>query len=189
MSTHRKEIEYKYDATEVPLDIFKLACASLHPVGSSESSGYDHFYSNGTDSFCRHRQGSDVNQLTFKKKLNKLNVVRTEHNVDLAHSTAKDTVRDLCEALGYKYKGTIFKNNFVFIYEKFVLSYYLVYNKDMTELGRFLEIEATENWPWKEEKEALEMLDSVAEKLSYCIDYDLGFSQRIRKSLFEMFSD
>ena len=185
MSTHRKEIEYKYNADGIDLGKFKRFCQARKPIRASEAAGYDHFYSSDRESFCRHRQGSDLNQLTFKRKLTGSNVVRTEHNLDLLPTVSSDSVHDMCQALGYEYKNTIYKNNFVFEYGDYVLSYYLVYDSNLKELGRFMEIEAREGLPWESEQKALNCLQEVEEAARE----QLGITpqRRVKRSLFEMF--
>ncbi len=62
--------------------------------------------------------------------------------------------------------------------------YYVVYDQDMKELDRFLEIEMLEDYPWKSEQEARKHLAMVETWLS-----SLGATPENResKSLFERY--
>lgn len=190
MSTIGKEIEYKYSAQEVSLGRFKAFCEHREPKEVVQSSGYDHFYKSKKDdaSFCRHRQGNDLNQLTFKRKLTeKNNVVRTERNLSLETKVSAEEVEALCEEFGYEYNSTIFKNIFVYIYDRYVLAYYVVYDTNLKELGRFFEIEASETAEWLSEEKALDYIREVEQDVTQTLK--VTPQNRIRRSLFEMFGE
>lgn len=182
------EIELKYRADDIALSAFSKY-AELCNQGFNkfiQASGWDHFYDRQDEpgSFCRHRVGADMNQLTFKRKTtDKNNFVRTEHNIDLTPSVRKDQVEALCREFGYKYNTTIFKNCFIYKYDLHTFVFYICYDVDMKELGRFLEIEMSEDHPWKGD-EAWNQLLSLESSLK-C----LGIipQRRMKTSLFEMF--
>ena len=60
----------------------------------------------------------------------------------------------------------------------------MVYDENIKELGRFIEIEADETHEWKSEKEALEEINKFEKLL---LPLGLNNKNRLRKSLFEMF--
>lgn len=183
------EIETKYNASNISFEVFEKFCKSRLPESNLFASGYDHFYDKASDSssFCRHRVGPDSNQLTFKRKTTTSNnFVRTEHNIDLAPGVSKEQVEALCSEFGYKYNTSIFKTCFVYKYIWYVLSYYICYDLDMVERGRFVEIEMREDHKWANEDEAWSSL-VVLEKL--CKSLGLTPKSRIRKSLFELYRE
>lgn len=180
-----KEIEFKY-AAEVTLTEFKDFAEKRTPLKFILISGWDHFYSKPDDrnSFYRHRVNTNENQLTFKRKTTAENsFVREEHNVDLPLSVSTDKINALCAINGYLYDTSIFKNCFIYNYSNYTLVYYICYDKDMNEFGRFIEIEMSENYDWINESEAFNEL-TIVEKLSR--DLKVNSKKRITESLYEM---
>lgn len=183
-----KEVEFKYNAENLTLSDFTEFCAKHKPSFKFiMASGWDDFYENIKDptAFCRHRHGPDANQLTFKRKLaDSNNFIRTEHNMDMTDKMRPDQVSALCSEFGYKYNTTLFKNCFIYKFDWYTLVYYICYDKDMKELGRFFEIEMAEEHDWKDEQEAWNEL-VVLEKLAK----PLGVSpqSRVKRSLWEMY--
>jgi len=184
------EVEFKYNADDITLDIFTKFCRGLNKAPKViYASGYDYFYASKGDvgAFWRHRVSPDSNLLTFKRKNNdKNNFVRVEVNLKLDLATSVDDVAALCDANRCPYQGSIFKNCFIYVYDWYTLVYYICYDQGMKELGRFIEIEMSEEHPWQSEQEAFEQL-LVMEKL--CKPLGLTPQGRIRRSLFEMYSD
>jgi adenylate cyclase class IV len=183
------EIEFKYNADDVKLDDFVKFCLTHNPGEHKKitASGFDHFYDNteDPDAFGRLRVGPDVNQLTFKRKTQDANnFIRTEHNIDLAGHTARDQIDAFLGEFGYKYNMSLFKNCFVYIYDTYTFVYYICYDVAMKELGRFIEIEMSEEHSWVNETEAYNHL-LVLEKLMK----SLGISpqNRIKRSLYELY--
>lgn len=183
-----REVEFKYRADSIDLSDFVAFCLERRPARTVTASGFDRFYESKSDPncFCRHRQEPDkFNQLSFKRKTtDKNNYIRTEHNLDLGLKVNEDQVEALCAEFGYRYNTSIFKNCFIHKYEDYTLVYYICYNEDLNELGRFIEIEVDEDYPWKSEAEAWGVLTLLEEELK-----PLGISAqaRIKRSLFEMF--
>lgn len=182
-----KEIEFKYTADDMKLEDFIAFCEERQPKKQVIASGYDHFYETpqGSESFCRLRVGPDMNQLTFKRKTSESNnYVRTEHNLDIARKMTRAQVEALCAEFGYTYNTSIFKNCFVYTYDDHVLVYYICYDVNLNELGRFFEIEAREDYAWKTETEAR---DTIAALERICKPLGVSPQGRIKRSLFEMF--
>lgn len=183
-----KEVEFKYRADEISLTQFTDFCKGRAPDRFVMASGWDYFYDSETlEGFCRHRVGPDMNQLTFKRKLTAANnYVRTEHNLDLAPGMSVAAVSALCQEFGYKHNVTLYKNCFIYGYDWYTLVYYLVYDREMKELGRFLEIEMREDYTWNTEQDAWDAL-VVMEKL--CKPLGISPQSRVKRSLFEMFKE
>jgi adenylate cyclase class IV len=184
-----REVEAKYNAENITLTEFKEFCLAREPkvLNIVEAAGFDYFYSHPKepDAFYRHRMGPAFNQLTFKRKTTQGNSnIRIERNVDLALHTTKEQVAAEMEEHGYKFNMEIFKTCFVYFYDWYVLSYYVCYDKDMKELGRYIEIEASEHHDWHTEQEAWDAV-VVMEKL--CKPLGINPQMRIKRSLFELY--
>lgn len=180
------EIEFKYRADDISLKDFIAFCEARGPLRAVNPCGYDYFYDNAKDqdAFCRHRVGLDINQLTFKRKTTDANnFIRTEHNMDLVKAT-REQVRSLVSEFGYAHNFSLYKNCFVYSYDNYTLVYYVCYDEDMKELGRFIEIEMKEDFQWKSEQEAWDCL-LVFEKL--CKPLGISPQHRIKRSLFELY--
>lgn len=181
-----KEIEFKYKADDISLVAFTNFCErDEHKF--ILASGYDHFYSfkNDSESFCRHRVGPDKNELTFKRKTSdKNNFVRTEHNIQLDPRTTMDQIKALCKEFGYTHNTSIYKDCFVYKYPRYTFVYYICYNLDMKELGRFVEIEMEESYPWETEEQALNDMIELEKSFS---QFGVSPQSRVKRSLFEMF--
>lgn len=180
------EIEFKYQAT-VGLSEFIKFCENRNPLTKLVASGYDHFYQSKGDPncFCRHRVGPDSNQLTFKRKLaDNNNFIRTEHNIDLSSKMSSNAISKYLEEFNYTYNTSLFKNCFIYNYNDHTLVYYVVYDTDMTELGRFIEIEMSENGAFENEDLAWVELTTL-ERL--CRPIGTTAQGRIKRSLFEMY--
>lgn len=181
------EVELKYRADEISLPAFKAFCVDRGPKEVILASGYDHFYSNtkDPDAFCRHRTGTDFNQLTFKRKtVDNNNYVRTEHNLDLAPKVSEEQVKALCSEFGYQYNTSIFKTCYVYIFDWYVMAYYVCYDSGMKEVGRFVEIEAKESADWRNQEHAwseLLIIERTAKQIG------LSAQGRLKRSLYEMF--
>ena len=181
------EVEFKYRADEISLTDFHAFCKAKNPKKYIEASGFDHFYSNPkeTESFCRLRVGADMLQLTCKQKTTeKNNFTRAEDNINLKKGTSKAQVESFLSKVGYTYNTSIFKSCFIYKFESYTYVYYVCYDVDMKELGRFVEIEMCEECGWSSEQAALNEL-VILEKLSK----DLGITPqaRVKRSLYEMF--
>ena len=181
------EIETKYRADEMSLTSFHTFCKERSPHKYIYCSGYDHFYAarSKDGAFCRHRQGPDINELTFKRKTEEANsFIRTEHNISLTKDMTQDQLSALCSEFGYEYNTSIFKTCFVYWFDWYVLSYYICYNNEMKESGRFFEIEAREDYKWASEEEAWDQI-KVMER--FCKTLGITPQNRMKTSLFELY--
>lgn len=184
-----KEIEVKHRADGISLEKFDSFCRERQNFKKVIASGYDHFYSSPKqpDSFCRHRVGPDMNQLTFKRKnSNKNNYIRTEHNIDLDVSVTKNQIEALTSEFGYKFNFSLFKTCFVYMYPKHIFVFYVCYDTAMKELGRFVEIEAKEDFSWESDTEAWDYIIGLEKELAR---FGVSAQSRIKRSLFEMYSN
>lgn len=147
-------------------------------------SSYDDYFTNNKDEFIRYRHGDDIGELTIKRKttdLNNNNRVEVNVPTDGKSSTA---ITAFVGLLGYKKNFSIFKTCKIAFLEKAVIVYYVVYDENLNEKKRFIEIEASEQYNWSSEEEAW------AEVMKYeKILAPLGITpkNRLKKSLFELF--
>lgn len=181
-----KEVEYKYNSSGIQLSKFHHFCLEMEPLNYKEVSGTDQFYQNKSmpDRFYRYRvANADDMELTLKIVSDSGNVIRDEHNISLKHMSSS-AIGAYVKASGFEYSGEIFKNCFIYTYDYFILVYYICYNTNMQESGRFIEIEMREDYPWHSVEEAKQELDT-REKL--CKNLGIGPDSRESRSLFEMF--
>lgn len=180
-----KEIEYKYRVPDLRLTAFHEAGKALCPTSYIEASGTDYYFTNEHGSFVRYRAGDRQEFTTKYKTTSRNNYVRDEFNLLIGKGQPLERIASFLTSVGYsRLNFQIFKSCFIYYYEKFDLVYYVVYDPDMKELDRFLEIEMLEDYPWKSEREAREYLAKVERGLN-----GLGAQpvNRESKSLFERY--
>jgi adenylate cyclase class IV len=179
-----KELEFKYDAKDVSMDEFSLLIEKLNPNRWMIVSSYDEFFINKDGDFIRYRFTDDRGELTIKRKtISANNFNRVEVNLPTSGKNFA-AVNEFCSLLGYRHNFGIYKTCKIAFFEKAVFVYYVVYDKELKELRRFIEVEANEDYSWNSEKEALDFIEGCEESLK-----NLGITSknRLRKSLFEMF--
>lgn len=184
-----KEIEFKYDASDVSLRDFNKLISGLNPVYHLNAGSYDYYYEKQENEFIRFRAGFKP-ELTIKVKTAKTNsFIRTELNLPL--DTNKDTddlldtVNTFCSLLSFNPKFTIYKNCHIHYFKQWNAVYYIVYDVELKEVGRFIEIEINEGYP-DTEQQAKEDL-SIAEKL--LAPLGITSKNRMFKNLYEIFKE
>lgn len=144
------EVEYKYKSDNVKLTDFQNLMEKIGYKKKLDISSWDVYYcgneAGDVDNFLRLRL-SETPELTIKKKTkDNNNFTRIEVDVPLDNSRLTEPIVDkFSELLGY-YKSTkLFKSCFVYWQEYINYVFYAVYDKDLNELGRFVEIEINKN--------------------------------------------
>lgn len=186
MSKQFLEIETKYNAADMTLTSFTEFCKSRKPDKFVQASGWDHFYASEADKqqFGRHRVGADFNQLTVKTKTApKNNFIRQEDNLDFKEAISEERVKSFFAKFGYGHIKSIFKNCFIYKYPLYTLVYYVIYTVDMEEIGRYMEIEMSEDHPWHSAPAAWDALVRLERE---CKPLGVSAQGRIRKSLYEI---
>jgi adenylate cyclase class IV len=182
------EIEFKFNAKEISLKFFKEFCQGLKGESKyKEVSGWDDFWDskNDEDGFYRIREDHKILELTYKHKTkDNNNYVRDEHNLKIHPETSRAHVETFISSNGYSHNSRLFKNCFLYNFETYTLVYYVCYDEDMLELGRFIEIEMREDYPWPTEKDAWNELVAM-ERI--CKPLGISPQSRVKRSLFEMF--
>lgn len=192
MSDSYKELEFKYKADEVSLSEFVKVIEELKPSKRLDISSWDTYFVKQTpteqevDYFVRFRE-SDTPELTKKRKVKKENNwERLEIDLPLNKSANEKIVSDFVSLDGYEKNFKIYKTCFIFWFDLFNVVYYLVYDENMKEQGKFIEIEINkskvEQIGLEEAKELLANMEK--ETLS---KLNINHKNRMRNSLFELF--
>jgi adenylate cyclase class IV len=183
------ELEYKYNGDDIKLSDFIALATTLLPKKRLDTSSWDIYYTGKEkpDEFLRYRE-SDTPELTIKRKVKSTNNwERIEIDLPLDPTRiSKSTVDSWVHLEGYSENFKIFKSCFIFWYENFNLVYYIVYNENMKEKGRFIEIEIN-----KDKVPALGLEGAVKllkEQEQTLVKLGINPQNRLKRSLFEMFS-
>lgn len=187
------ELEYKYNAQKIELKDFTELMTVLQYDRRIDVSSWDAFFTNHEKEtkFLRYRMSENNPQLTVKVKVDDSNNwKRVEVNIPLDPNTKPSllefTVEHFVQELGFTKNFKIYKSCFIFWFDNYNYVYYTVYDENMKELGRFIEVEFDEEKVHVEftESEAFDILKEAEQKLS-----KLGITSknRLKKSLYEMF--
>jgi hypothetical protein len=184
------ELEYKFRADDIKLLDFIDFMNSTGYNKRKDMSSWDYYYVNKEkDSFLRFRD-SETPELTKKLKTNNNNNwSRIEVDVPLDKTrVTEDVINKFAELEGYNLNFKIYKSCFVFWRDTANFVYYIVYDENLVEKGRFIEVEV--------EKSAVPMLNSklTGGAIGHLKTLEtslqrIGISSknRLKKSLFEMF--
>lgn len=185
-----KELEYKYKADGVKLTDFQELAEALLPIKKLDASSWDVYYTKQEveDHFIRYRD-SDNPELTKKRKTKKENNwERIE--IDLPLDQARITERTVTSWVGldaYERNFKIYKSCFIYWFDNTNIVYYTVYDENMKEIGRYIEVEVNkEKVSEIGTEKCMEELKSLEEHLT-----KLGISSknRMKRSLFEIYKN
>lgn len=180
-----KEIESKYDAKDISMNKFMELVTNKYKINKKMLvSSFDDYFIDNEGNFIRYRYTDDRGELTIKRKTSdKNNNDRIEVNVPTTGDNLK-AIEAFVDLLGYKHNFGIYKTCQIYWVDKVVMVYYVVYDKEMKELRRFVEIEANEDLVWNSEQEAWDEVTKYEKELE-----PLGISpkHRLKKSLYEIF--
>lgn len=177
------ELEYKYNANNVGLQDFLKLMKSLPVVTELDISSWDVYYTKSEDDFVRFRN-SNTPELTKKVKTqNSNNWVRVEVDLPLdPNRITEEKVTKYLELEGYKENFRVYKSCFIYWLDDVNYVYYIVYDNNMTEVGRFVEVEV--NKKKISTGTEGETLNTFAEHLR---KLNLTPQNRMKKSLFELY--
>ncbi len=189
MDLKHKELEVKYDAKDISLADFEKVVNAYgdvtKPVNWIMVSSYDDYYCNDKDEFIRHRYRDDYNELTIKRKTTPSNNnTRVEVNLK-CDSNSVETVAAFSELLGYTKSFSVYKTCKIAFSEKLVIAYYIVYDANLVEKRRFVEVEANESYLWPSFESAWQEIEQFEQV--YLPQLGLSIRNRLKKSLFEFF--
>jgi len=178
------EVEFKYDASEISLESFLSIVKTLPVKKRLINSSFDDYFTNDNDDAIRYRHNEVGGELTIKRKVDKNNnFKRIEVNLPTKGDNL-EAVTEFAKLLGYKHNFGIHKTCKIYWLDKVDLVYYVVYDKELKELRRFIEIEALEDAHWESEEAALAEVIKYEKLLE-----PIGISpkKRMKRSLFELF--
>lgn len=182
-----KEIEYKYEAKSIGLSDFDNFISSLNPLNIITVSSYDDYYkatSNNNVDFIRYRYNDYSKELTMKKKTTDVNNNnRVEINLKLDEEN-DSKIQTFIRYMGYDFKFKIYKTSRIYQFDNVIVAYYIVYSDNMTEVGRFIELEASEHYCFRDEEHAFSAINNFEKLLE---PFGITYRNRLKKSLFEMF--
>lgn len=180
-----REIEAKYDASEIKLsDFVKLVESKFKVKKHLLVSSYDDYFTHKDGNFIRYRHKEGRGELTIKRKLEEHNNnKRIEVNLPTEGNNLP-AVTEFAELLGYKHNFCVYKTCQVYWIDNVNVVYYVVYDSEWNEKRRFIEIEADEEFAWESDATAW---DAVAEYEKAFESLGIGFKNRLKKSLFELF--
>jgi len=179
-----KELEFKYAADDISMQDFIALVEKMKIDKRLMVSSYDDYFTDKTNNFIRYRYNGNAGELTIKRKTTEAN---NNNRIEVNLPTTGDnfpTVEAFVGLLGYEYNFSIYKTCKIYWSDNVVLVYYIVYDKEMNESRRFIEIEADEDHNWASEEEAHNKIVQYEKMLE-----PLGITprNRMKKSLFELF--
>lgn len=185
------ELEFKYDGSDIKLTKFVEFAQTLPIVKHIEGAGWDSYYSGDGKielpfEFIRLRQSPDFAELTVKiKNTEKNNQNRFELDLPLLPSRTTNWLIEKFVALfGFKENFRVFKYFDIYWTDKVDIVYYTIYNRDMVEVGRRVEIEARKDYKFTSQEEALAAVKDMEQQMAI-----IGITpqKRMRKSMWEQF--
>ncbi len=179
------ELEYKYRADNISLTQFNDLLAKQKITKKLDVSSWDTYFTKGPDEFVRFRNSNISPELTIKRKMkDRNNWQRVEVDLPLDPKRLTDEKADnFLTLLEYKKNFKIYKSCFIYWLDDVNYVYYIVYDENLKECGRFIEVEIN--------KESITSLSNSVEALNRHEKTlsSLGISpqNRLKKSLFEMY--
>jgi len=186
MNKYSYELEFKYHGDDIKLPDFVSLMESLDYIKKLEISSWDHYYVNteNEDEFVRFRN-SDTPELTIKRKTTQgNNWKRIEIDLPLDPKRLDvSTVDAWAELEGYKRKVKIFKSCLIYWTPTVNMVYYIVFDENLKEMGRYVEIESNKDNGLSEE-ESFKEIKKYEQELA-----KLGIvpQNRLKRSLFELY--
>jgi len=194
MSNQFKELEYKYNADKVGLAEFTALMnkigQKMYPIEKViEVSSWDIYYTNPKKEFIRFRMSENKPELTIKRKTNELNNNdRIEVNVPVAPTLNEPTVDAFTNLLGYDKNFKIYKSCFIYFFPEVDIVYYIVYDENLREQGRYIEIEVLEKYAEHPGNPAEVCFARLKTYENFLSEIGITPQNRLKKSLFEMYS-
>lgn len=183
-----EELEYKYRADGVKLTDFKALIESRPVKDHVIAASWDIYYSETgvEDSFQRYRMDKERPELTKKVKTQDgNNWVRIESDLPLDPRRVTEKQVAFHVGLdGYKENFRIFKYCDIYFEENLNYVYYTVYDENMKEIGRFIEVEVNKNKVQEFADRGLAELKKGEERL---VELGITPQHRLKKSLFEIY--
>jgi len=185
------ELELKYFADDISLAKFQTLAEELNYKKLLVVGGLDTYYTapdilkdTGIE-FLRYRHGLTP-ELTFKIKTNQNNNnSRIEVDLPLSKKITKFIINKFVNMLGFKENFEIYKECYIYFYDKIDIVYYTVRDKEEGKvLAKFIEIEARKDAKFTSEEEAWKLVKEMEQNMNV-----LGISpqNRLKRSMWEIF--
>lgn len=201
------ELEFKYNADEVGLKQFTDLMEQVSYNKQLTVSSWDIYYTKPgvEDEFIRFRESVEKPELTIKRKVKDANnFKRIEVDVPLdpniPMNELRKTVEEFVKLEGYTENFKIYKSCFIYWKEFVNYVYYIVYDEQMREQSRFIEVEFNKDKlkDFDQRYVQVETVEGTAMVQEHPEDYlrvqekkleVLGITNRnrLKRSLFEMF--
>ena len=192
-----KEFEYKYYANDIKLKEFVSLMEKMGFKKRLDASSWDTYYVKPDEKteFQRFRHSSQP-EITKKRKVKSTNNwTRIELDLPLDKERVTEEIVAAYVGLdGYEKNFSIYKSCFIFWQDKVNYVYYIVYDENMKELSRFIEVEVNKNkipGLLTEEDQKTGGFSGVEEVLNQAASElkKLGLTpqNRLKKSLFELY--
>lgn len=186
-SIHIQELEYKFRADKISLSQFTEVMNKIGFIKKLETSSWDVYFTKPSDPalFQRLRLSESSPELTKKRKIaDDNNWERVEVDLPLDPSRVKEALVEKFVSLdGYEKNFKIYKSCFIYWQEKVNFVYYVVYDAEMQEQGRFIEVEINKEI-------AHEIADPFAllnENVKHFEAIGLNPKTKLKRSLFELY--
>lgn len=187
-----EELEYKYRADNVKLSAFKELMAKLPVLSNLVAASWDIYYAEdgSEDSFQRFRMDASRPELTKKVKTKDgNNWVRVESDLPLDPARVSEEKVSFHVGLdGYRENFRIFKYCDIYFQLDLNFVFYIVYDRNMTESARFIEVEVNKDRVAELEGQKPGLAMDVLRSGEQCLEV-LGITaqNRLKKSLFELY--
>lgn len=183
------ELEFKYDATNIKLSDFEALLVQLGSKKKLERSSWDLYYTlnERRDFFARYRKSDETPELTKKKRLKESVWERIEADLPLDPKRIDEKqVKDFLDFEGMKENFRIFKSCFIYYFDNLNYVYYTVYDKNMKEVGRYVEVEVNKD---KVAELGATVKDVLKEGEQKLLAIGITPQHRLRRALFDIFVD
>jgi len=182
------ELEYKYRADNIKLGDFLELMTALPKFRLVVAASWDVYYMQaGNDaSFQRYRMDRDRPELTKKVKVSDANNWRRVES-DLPLDPARITEEKVSFHVGldgYKRNFKIFKHCSIFFTEDLNYVYYIVFDENMKECGRFIEVEVNKD---RVKHLGTGAMEALRQGEQYLEKLGITAQNRLKKSLFELY--
>ncbi len=178
------EIETKYRATDIKLQDFIKTCKALNPTSRVDVGSWDHYYLRDDGSVLRYRAGARSELTVKRKSTEKNNFVRTEVNIPIGE-TSREAIAAFAQLQGYEPDFTIYKTCVIFFWDTHNTVFYVVYDENLNEKDRFIEIEMSEHFDWESNEIAWAQLQTIEKSFE---ELGIAPARRMKRSLQEIFT-
>ena len=184
-----QELEYKYRADDVGLKQFQEFMEGLGYCKHMTVSSWDTYFINDPGDFIRFRESHLTPELTVKRKTkeeNNWHRVEVDLPLDSKRINRK-TVEHFVKLENYIENFRIFKSCFIFFQEHINYVYYIVYDYEMREKQRFIEVEVNKDKINELVDNGIDPKELLKKGEELLFKLNISSKNRLKKSLFELY--